>query len=100
MKAGSKAVLTMERTLCMEQNIDKRTYVCELLAYDIKQAILVFRLQEQGLEELSLDALYQCEIYTEKNITKCVGKIRERYCGSEGKTVKVQVKNGFYIDKE
>ena len=96
MKAGNRVVLTMEKPLCAGQKLDGRTYTCELLEYNKKHAMLVMRAQDVKLTEISLDAIYLCEIQTEEARVQCTGRIRERYCSSNGEVVEFQVKNGFY----
>ena len=53
-------------------------------------------LRDENLRQLSLDALYECQIQTEDAWFTCTGKIVERFCNHQGNNVKLQVKNGFY----
>ena len=100
MGSGNVAVLTMVQPLCKAEKLDRKAYMCKLLAYDSKQAVIKLLLQEAQLQEVSLDALYQCQVQAKEQVVRCVGRIQERYRSNEGPIIELQVKNGFYIDKE
>ena len=96
MKQGDIAELKIKKALRIGQLISEKVYVCELLSYDIQRAELLFTLKNEQLTELSLEAIYECNIQTVDGSLVCTGRIRERYCDREGKILKLQVENGFY----
>ncbi len=96
MKQGDIAELKIKKTLRIGQLVSEKAYVCELLSYDIQRAELLFALKSGELTELSLEAIYECQIQTTDARLACTGRIRERYCNQNGKILKLQVENGFY----
>ena len=96
MKQGNVTKLTMIKPLCAGQMLDEKAYECELLSYDRQQEMISVILKEGELRQLSLDAIYECQIYTEDAAFSCTGKIVERFCDQQGNNIKLQVKNGFY----
>ena len=96
MKQGNITKLTMIKPLCVGQKLDEKSYVCELLSYDKQQEMISVILKEEELIKLSLDAIYECQIFAEDAVFSCTGKIVERFRDKEGNNVKLQVKNGFY----
>ena len=96
MKQGDIAVLKMKKMLRIGQVENENAYVCELSSYDIQRAELFFALKDEELTELSLEAIYECQIQTEEGNLACTGRIRERYCEQGKKILKLQVENGFY----
>ena len=53
-------------------------------------------LKEGELEELSLDGIYLCKVTSGEYEESCTVRIKERFLGPRGKTVKVKIENGFY----
>ncbi len=96
MRQGDIAELKIKKILRIGQLVSEKVYVCELLSYDIQRAELLLVLKNGQLTELSLEAIYECNIQTVDGILVCTGRIRERYCDREGKILKLQVENGFY----
>ena len=96
MKKGDNAEITMQKTLCTGKVPDRAIYSCELLKYDETCEYIYFLLKSGELTDLSLDAIYECEIHSETESLNCTGKIRERYNSKEGKTLKIRIENGFY----
>jgi hypothetical protein len=95
-KHEDKVLVKMQRPLCMDGFTDETEYQGHLIKYEEEKECIFISMDTQTIENLSLDALYECEIHTEKNVIKCTGVIQERYCGTYGKTIKLIVKNGFY----
>ena len=48
------------------------------------------------MEDISLDAVYECSIQNENEIFTCQGFIKERYISKLGKVIVFQIQNGFY----
>lgn len=96
MKRGNAAEIKIMKMLRLGQEEKNQTYACEVVSYDIKRAILCLVLKSGELTDISLDAIWECKIYAEQERLECTGRIRERYCGIEGKTLLLKVENGFY----
>ena len=86
MNKGNVVKLIMTQPLSVGQMLDEKVYVCELVSI----------LNEGELKELSLDAIYECQIFAEEAMFQCTGRIVERFHDAEGKKVNLRVKNGFY----
>ena len=96
MRKGDRAELKIKKALRAGENWENNTWNCEVLYLDEKEECLYFLLKEGGLEELSLDCIYECTVQSSGVETKCTGRIRERYNGQNGKTLKFLIENGFY----
>lgn len=96
MRKGDRAELKMQKVLRTGQVSDDTVYTCVVSAYCAQQESLSLILQSGKLTDLSLDAIYTCEIHTEQEQLRCTGRIRERYCDIEGKILKMKIENGFY----
>ena len=96
MRKGDIANLQMRKMLGVGKQTEDIYYKCTVLKYDEKKECIYFLLESDSLAVISLDAVYGCEIQTEKEMVSCMGRIRERYCGPQGKILKFQIKNGFY----
>lgn len=96
MRKGDSAVLCMKKTLRVGDVLAEGVYAGKVLQYDEKEECIYFQLESGNLTELSLDAIYECNIQTEKGQLNCTGRIKERYRGIAGKTFKFEIENGFY----
>ncbi len=96
MNKGNVVKLIMTQPLSVGQMLDEKVYVCELVSYDRQQEMVFLILNEGELKELSLDAIYECQIFAEEAMFQCTGRIVERFNDTEGKKVNLRVKNGFY----
>ena len=96
MRKGDQAVLKVKKMLRSGANWGSESWNCEVLSFDEKEECLYFLLKEGGLEELSLEGIYECCVWSSEVETKCTGRIRERYNGKRGKTIKFLIENGFY----
>lgn len=96
MKRGDYAELKMKKVLHVGGVIDEKVQICSVLEFDENRECLYFLLQAGELTELSLDTIYECKIKSSDVQTNCTGRIKERYCGSDGKVIKFQIENGFY----
>ena len=95
MKTGNVVKLKMKKVLRIGMAQDETLYEGKLQWYDEKEERIYLVLQDENLMNISLDAIYQCEILSESNRFICDGRVEERYCSSNGKTVKIRIKNGF-----
>ena len=96
MRKGDVAVLHMRKTLRVGAVLDESVYSGVVLQYDNRKECIYLRLETGKLTDLSLDAIYECKIRTEKEELSCTGRIRERYRGASGKTFIFEIENGFY----
>lgn len=100
MKKGSKVELRMRKVLHAAMEMDPKTYFCEILRYDIEQECIYLVLKGNSLSEVSLDAVFQCEIENaeeaEAGKLHCTGRVKERYADENGQILKFEIENGFY----
>ena len=96
MRKGNYAELYLKKMLCAGAISDGRKHIATVLQYDERKECIFFLLQAGSLTELSLDAVYECDIQTEEEHLSCIGRIAERYYGAAGKTFKFEISNGFY----
>ncbi len=96
MRKGDLAELRVKKVLLSGNIPDGLVHKCKVLSLSEKEECLYLLLEESELEELSLDNIYECKITSNSSITKCTGRIKERYIGYEGKKVRFQIENGFY----
>lgn len=88
--------LRMQKPLKISQEHNKKEYPCSLVSYDEKEETLCLRLLEGELSEISLDALYECEITEQEGILLAIGRVQERYRSRLGAMLKIYIENGFY----
>lgn len=96
MKRGDRVELKMQKTLCEGVEFVDAVYSCQLLQYDDKRECLYLLSNSNELTVFSLDAIYVCEIQTDKGVLQCTGRIKERYCNAVGSIVNIQIINGFF----
>ena len=96
MRKGDSATICMKKLFRAGDTFDENVYSSEVLQYGEKEECIYLRLQSGRLTDLSLDAIYECKIQTEKGRLHCTGRIKERYRGVTGKTFKFEIENGFY----
>ncbi len=96
MKKGDFVSLRMHRPLVSNAKSTETIYSGRILKYDENQECIYMMLNNTELTDLSLDAIYECEIQSENESIGCTGRIKERYCGEEGKTAQMQIATGFY----
>ena len=96
MNNGNRAELKMEQNFHVSQEKNKTIYPCTMLKYQASQEIIKLLLEEGDLTDISLDAVYECKIFGDNSCLICTGRIKERYQGKDGKTLVLQIQNGFY----
>ena len=96
MRKGDVAELHMRKILRAGTVLDESVYSGVVLQYDSNKECIYLHLETGELTDLSLDAIYECKIQTEKEELSCTGRIRERYRGIFGKTFLFEIENGFY----
>lgn len=96
MKKVDRVEIKMQKTLCTGGILDDQIYSCELLRYDGKKECLYFEVSSADLTVFSLDAIYDCKLQSGTEVLECTGRIKERYCQKNRKTLKFEIENGFY----
>lgn len=96
MKKGDYITLYVKKTLRTGTVWNEDVYSGTVLQYDEKEESIYGILESGKLTDLSLDAIYECEIQTEMERMNCTGRIKERYRGRAGKIFKFEIENGFY----
>ena len=97
MRKGDLAKLTFSKVLCKREKKKEITHACVVSKYDEKQECIFLKVEDASrLEDVSLDAIYLCEIQDADCITACTGRVKERYRSAEGNVLRFQIENGFY----
>lgn len=96
MKYGDKAKLCMKKSILMDGKMDSKIFSCRVLTYEQKEECVYLVLQNDLLQNVSLDSIYECEIETQSESISCTGTVKERFYNEYGKILKLQIKNGFY----
>jgi len=96
MKQGNHAELVMNKVLRAGQELNESKYFCKVLRYDVKQECIYLVLEEDSLEKISLDIIYECTVYTAEHKIVSTGRIKERYNDENGHVLKFEIENGFY----
>jgi len=96
MKQGNRVELKMKKMLCTPESIDEKKHLCKVLRYDVKEECIYLMLGNDLLTDISLDALYECEVEGSEGKMHCSGVVKDRYYNEFGKIIKFEIKNGFY----
>lgn len=91
-----KATLKMKKALTHMVKKTKESYECSVYKYEEKNDRIYLVLERGELTDLSLDAIYECKIYGQVNEMSLTGRVEERYCGEQGKMLKMHIETGFY----
>ncbi len=103
---NAKAELKMRQTILEGSECDESVYYCEVMRYDTEKDCIYLNLRDAGIDQISLDGIYNCMICKGKEGVECEGRVLERYCNQEGNILLFQVEKGFYkinincVDKE
>ena len=93
---GDKAVIKMVKYLKEDRELDKSVYGCTVIEYQKDLEQLHLRMTSGNLEDISLDAIYECKIKTLQGESVCTGIIQDRFENRAGMILKLQIQNGFY----
>lgn len=96
MKKVERVEIKMQKPLRVGMALDETVYRCDYLRYDSKRENLYLLVNSAELTDFSLDAIYFCEIQSGEELLQCTGRIKERYRQKAGKTLKIEIENGFY----
>ena len=93
---GDRAVITMTHNLKAGSELDKKIYSCTVIEYKKETEQIHLLMSTGNMEDISLDAIYECRISTLTGEASCVGKIKERYENRAGMILCMHILNGFY----
>lgn len=96
MYEGCPAELQMTKTISADAVFDDGTYRCVVYKYDMEEDYISLRMKEDGIETISLDAKYQCCIFTKNEQILCTGIVKERFQSEDGSILVFRIENGFY----
>lgn len=96
MKRGDYARLQMKKVLCTDAVLDTNNYVCSVYSYDVQAECIYLVLESGQLSDISLDAIYECQIEEAEQAKISTGRVRQRYRTKYGNLLEFQVENGFY----
>ena len=96
MYENSPVELRMGKTISADTVFDDTIHRCKVFRYDIEQDYIHLELKENDLREISLDAKYQCYIYTKSENLYCSGVVKERFRSENGNMILFKIENGFY----
>lgn len=87
--------LNMVRSILKDGIFDEDEREAEVFRYDEGEEVLYLSVKSYDLPEYSLDAIYECRIEAEEEMT-CLGVIKERYRKESSYIIKYKIQNGFY----
>ena len=93
---GDRAVISMTHSLKEGIELDKKIYSCTVIEYKKENEQIHLLMSTGTMEDISLDAIYECRISTLTGEASCTGKIKERYENRAGMILCMQILNGFY----
>lgn len=96
MYKGNVAKLRMEKCLTIGGQMVDTQFICEVMDYREEEGSIFLALSNGTLTDLSLNAIYKCEVQTGEYTVWCTGLLVDRYCSRDGKIVKMKIQNGFY----
>ena len=96
MKKGDKTELKVKKILCKGKENENKALSCKFVSFDSKKECLFLEVLDENLQEISLDVIYECSIFSDSYKTVCTGRVKERYCDENGKIVRINIENGFY----
>lgn len=96
MYEGNPVDLQMEKVISADVIFDDATHRCEVFKYDLEEDYIYLQLKDESLTVISLDAKYQCYIFSKKELLYCTGSIKERYQCEHGSLIVFKIENGFY----
>lgn len=88
--------LRMDKTVSADVVFDDKIHKCKVFRYDIEDDYIYLELKEKDLREISLDAKYQCYIFTKSEQLFCTGVVKERFRSENGNMMLFRIENGFY----
>lgn len=96
MYEGNSVIMQMRRPISEECQLDESTYHGKIIKYDNHEERIHIAVQTEHVEELSLDAVYECIMIAKEEQFSCDGMMKERYKNENGDMVEFLVDNGFY----
>ena len=99
MRKGDIAYIRMYKPLVVGNVLDENVLMGNITEYDEEREYVYVQVQTKALENVSLDAIYECGVKKDGEMVSCTGRIQERYLGEEGKIIRIQIQNGFYKNK-
>lgn len=100
MYEGNPVDLQMAKTISADAILDDTTHRCRVFRYDMEEDYIYLKLKEDDLTAISLDAKYQCYIYTKRELLFCSGVVKERFQSEDGNMITFRIENGFYSVSE
>ena len=99
MRKGDVAYIRMHKPLVVGNVLDEKVLMGNITEYDEEREYMYVQVQTKALEDMSLDAIYECGVKEDGEVVSFTGRIRERYLGEDGKIIRIQIENGFYKNK-
>jgi len=93
---GNVVELKMEKLLLEREEMDMKRYRAGAIMYDESNESVYLKLEEGELTDLSLDAVYECQLFMEEETVLWSGVITKRYCSNVGKMLYMKIISGFF----
>ena len=93
---GNVVELKMEKVLLEHAEMDMKRYRADAIRYDDSNESVYLKLVEGDLTDLSLDAVYECQLFMEEGTVLWSGIITQRYCSLAGKEFYMRIISGFF----
>jgi len=100
MYEGFSVDLQMERIITPDGIFDEGTHHCIAISYEPDNDYIKLRMNDENLQDISLDAKYRCYISTKSEKLLCHGMVEERYRSNSGSILVFKIEDGFYVIPE
>ncbi len=88
-------MLKMKKTLKKDVKLSAYAYECDVYKYE-ENTESIYLTVSCSLTDISLDAIYECKVMTDKKEVVMTGRVVERYINEDGNIVKLHIEKGFY----
>jgi len=93
---GNTANLQMLNPLIVDAKLEKTVYRCKVLKYEEGSEEIYLSLENGVLQNILLDAVYECRIAAQPEGVACKGIIKERCLNEQGSILHLKIEAGFY----
>lgn len=96
MYEGNTANLQMQNVLISNGKSDRTVYRCKVLKHEEGSEDIYLSLESGLLQNILLDAEYECQIASYPTAVACKGIIKERCINENGSMLHLRIEAGFY----
>lgn len=90
------AVLQMKQVFLKSEKYNRKKYMTRIRTYDPDREEMILYTSRGDVDEISLDAVYECIFEVKEGRFGCEGAIRKRFRDGEKDQIVFRIRNGFY----